>query len=66
MLLRLAVALGRSRDPQPLPPFQITAAGQAIELRFPPGWLEKHPLTRADLANERAYLEAGRFELSFE
>lgn len=65
-LLRLAVTLNRSRDPQPLPPFQITAAGQVIELRFGPQWLDKHPLTRADLANEQAFLRAANFELSFE
>jgi len=65
LLLRLAVSLNRSRDPQPLPPFQITAAGQAIELRFGPEWLEKHPLTRADLAIQRDYLEAVGFQLSF-
>ncbi len=66
VLLRLSVTLTRSRNPQPLPPFQITAAGQAIQLRFGPGWLDKRPLTRADLANQRAYLEAAGFELSFE
>ncbi len=65
VLLRLAVTLNRSRDPQPLPPFQITAAGGAVELKFVPGWLEKHPLTRADLANERDYLQAAGYELSF-
>ena len=66
VLLRLAAALNRSRDPQPLPPFQVTAAGQALELRFVPGWLEKRPLTAADLANEAEYLRAADFELSFE
>lgn len=66
VLLRLAVTLNRSRDPQPLPPFQITAAGQAVQLRFGPEWLQKRPLTRADLANEREYLRAAGFELSFE
>ncbi len=65
-LLRLAVTLNRSRNPQPLPPFHITAAGQAIELNFGPGWLDKRPLTRADLANEQAYLRAAGFELSFQ
>ncbi len=65
VLLRLAVTLNRSRDPQPLPPFQITAAGKAIELKFVPGWLEKRPLTRADLANERDYLQAAGYEFSF-
>ena len=66
VLLRLAVTLNRSRDPQPLPPFQITAAGQALQLRFGPEWLEKRPLTLADLANERDYLRAAGVELSFE
>lgn len=65
-LLRLAVTLNRSRNPQPLPPFRIVAAGQALELKFSPGWLDKRPLTRADLANEQAYLRAAGYEVSFE
>lgn len=66
VLLRLAVTLNRSRNPQPLPPFQVTAAGPALQLRFGPEWLDKRPLTRADLDNERAYLRAAGYEFSFE
>ncbi len=66
VLLRIAATLNRSRDPQPLPPFQVVAAGSALELRFAPGWLDKRPLTAADLSNEREYLRVAGFELSFE
>jgi exopolyphosphatase/guanosine-5'-triphosphate,3'-diphosphate pyrophosphatase len=58
LLLRLAAALNRSRDPQPLPPFQLSAVGDKLELKLPAGWLEAHPLTHADLLNERAFLDA--------
>jgi exopolyphosphatase/guanosine-5'-triphosphate,3'-diphosphate pyrophosphatase len=65
VLLRIAVTLNRSRDPQPLPEFRITAAATTIELQFPTGWLEAHPATAADLGNDRAFLAAAGFNLSF-
>lgn len=57
LLLRLAVVLHRSRSSQPLPPLQLQADGSRLTLLFPPGWLDAHPLTRADLEQEAAYLE---------
>jgi exopolyphosphatase/guanosine-5'-triphosphate,3'-diphosphate pyrophosphatase len=36
-----------------------------VELRFPAGWLDEHPLTRADLEVEAAYLKKARFRLEF-
>jgi exopolyphosphatase / guanosine-5'-triphosphate,3'-diphosphate pyrophosphatase len=56
LILRLAAALNRGRDPQPLPTFQLVAAARTIELRFPHGWLGQKPLTSADLENERSWL----------
>lgn len=61
ILLRLAATLNRSRDPQPLPPFTLTAAGATLELRFPEDWLQDRPMTRADLRNERDYLASAGF-----
>ncbi|MEO0971605.1 MAG: Ppx/GppA phosphatase family protein [Pseudomonadota bacterium] len=58
ILLRLAVVLHRSRNPAPLPPIQLRADGAALHLLFPPGWLEAHPLTLADLQDEAEYLLA--------
>jgi exopolyphosphatase/guanosine-5'-triphosphate,3'-diphosphate pyrophosphatase len=36
---------------------------QRLELRFPAGWLDEHPLTRADLEAEARYLKKAGFRL---
>jgi len=51
-LLRLAVLLNRSQENAPLPDLQLTADGNALELRLPRGWLDGRPLLRADLLGE--------------
>lgn len=66
VLLRLAALLHRSRAELALPAIEAGAKDQHIRLRFPPGWLEQHPLTRADLQSEAEYLKLGKFRLSFE
>ena len=48
--------LYRSRSADPLPELQIQAVGNALKMRFPPEWLAAHPLTRADLKQEREAL----------
>jgi exopolyphosphatase/guanosine-5'-triphosphate,3'-diphosphate pyrophosphatase len=65
VLLRLAVLLNRGRTPTPVPDMRVDAGPNELALQFPPGWLEQHPLTRADLDNERDYLEAAGFRLTF-
>ena len=65
MPLRLAVVLHRSRSPLPLPPIELSAAKNALDLRFPPGWLDEHPLTRADLETEEACLREAGYRMSF-
>ncbi len=65
MPLRLSVVLHRSRSPLPLPPIELSAAKNALDLRFPPGWLDQHPLTRADLETEATYLRGAGYKLSF-
>ena len=61
VVLRLAVLLHRSRSDVP----EVTLVGskRALEVRFPSGWLEGHPLTQADLQEEAEFLKAGGFEL---
>ena len=64
-LLRLAVTLHRSRSPRSsLPEITMEAADNELRLRFPTGWLERHPLTHSDLEREAGYL-APQLRLSF-
>jgi len=63
ILLRLAVILHRSRSPDPLPEIKLAVSKKSIEMRFPDGWLDRHPLTLADLETEASYLEAGAYGL---
>ena len=60
IVLRLAVLLHRGRTAEPLPRFEVDARPQRRELglRFPAKWLAAHPLTRLDLEQEAAYLQA--------
>lgn len=64
VLLRLAVLLHRGRDPrgQP-PPVHLAAKGSRLTLTFDAGWLDQRPLTREDLARERAHLERAGYRL---
>lgn len=63
LLLRLSVIMHRSRSKARLPAFTLKADGQKIELSFPAGWLDLHPLTRADLEQEAGYLRSIDFKL---
>ncbi len=63
VLLRLAVVLHRGRSRQPLPPLTLAVNQQRLELRFPAGWLDEHPLTQADLEAEARYLKKAGFRL---
>ena len=65
ILLRLAVLLHRSRSPAPLPAIQLSAGKKRLAVSFPPGWLEGHRLTHADLEQEAAFLKAADFTLEF-
>jgi exopolyphosphatase/guanosine-5'-triphosphate,3'-diphosphate pyrophosphatase len=57
------VLLNRSRSRQALPKFSITAKGDVLQIKFPRGWLNKHPLTQADLDQEIKYLKAAKIKL---
>jgi exopolyphosphatase/guanosine-5'-triphosphate,3'-diphosphate pyrophosphatase len=63
VLLRLAVLLHRGRSATALPKLELHAKGRSLEVVFPKGWLEAHPLTATDLENEIEYLKAGNFRL---
>ena len=42
---------------------RLTAKNGALEMRFPPGWLDDHPLTVADLQSEIEHLKGVGFKL---
>jgi exopolyphosphatase/guanosine-5'-triphosphate,3'-diphosphate pyrophosphatase len=63
LLLRLAVLLHRGRSSVAFPEIQLTARGESLEVRFPRGWLDDHPLTVADLQTEIEHLKSIGFRL---
>jgi exopolyphosphatase / guanosine-5'-triphosphate,3'-diphosphate pyrophosphatase len=63
VLLRLAVLLHRGRSATALPRIELQAKGRSLEIAFPKGWLDAHPLTATDLENEVEYLKGGDFRL---
>lgn len=63
VILRLAVLLHRGRSAQALPKLELTPKARALDIAFPKGWLDSHPLTAADLDNEIEYLKAAGFRL---
>jgi exopolyphosphatase / guanosine-5'-triphosphate,3'-diphosphate pyrophosphatase len=63
VILRLAVLLHRGRSVEALPKIELLPKGRALDIAFPKGWLEAHPLTAADLDNEIEYLKAAMFRM---
>jgi exopolyphosphatase/guanosine-5'-triphosphate,3'-diphosphate pyrophosphatase len=63
VILRLAVLLHRGRSPGLLPKIELQARVRSLEIVFPRGWLDAHPLTAADLENEVEYLKPAGFRL---
>jgi len=53
-LLRLAVLLRRARRAEALPGIRIGATSRRLRVSLPATWLEQHPLTEADLEQERS------------
>jgi exopolyphosphatase/guanosine-5'-triphosphate,3'-diphosphate pyrophosphatase len=66
VLLRLAVLLHRSRSERRAPRLRLRAEKNALGVRFPDGWLARHPLTHADLDEERSLLGDVGFRLDVE
>jgi len=61
-LLRLAVLLCRTRSGEP-PKVHLRVDDNCWRVRFPDGWLDANPLTRANLRDERALLEPLHIQL---
>jgi exopolyphosphatase/guanosine-5'-triphosphate,3'-diphosphate pyrophosphatase len=49
--------LHRGRNDEALPAIRLQAQGRELRMSFPRGWLTQHPLTWADLRQEKAFLE---------
>lgn len=56
VLLRLAVVFKYASPLDGVPAFGFSATRGSYRLRFPDGWLDRHPLTAAELSQERDYL----------
>lgn len=65
VLLRFAVLMNRGRRKRPFPALRLWPGDQSLEILFPEGWLEAHPLTTAFLEEEAEYLKAAKFKLKF-
>ena len=66
VLLRLAALLHRAQSQAAIPRFVLEADDNKLHIIFQEGWLAEHPLTQADLENERNYLKDAKIELNFQ
>lgn len=66
ILLRLAVLFHRGRTDEQVPDLVIRVEKNFVELHFPYGWLDQHPLTQADLGKEYDYLKDANIKLLFD
>ncbi len=53
-MLRLAVLFRRARRAESLPRMQLSASSKSLRLKLPVAWFEQHPLTEADLQQEKS------------
>ena len=65
VLLRIAVVLHRGRSDAGMPGVVAQAGTGTLRLAFPPGWLDAHPLTFAELGHEADYLSVAGIRLRF-
>ena len=65
ILLRLSVVLHLSRSKDRLPAITFSAEQKIVVLEFLEGWLDHHPLTRADLEQEAEYPITADYKLRF-
>jgi len=65
VLLRLAVLIHRGRTPNTKPRPRLVVQGDSLNLSFPAGWLDAHPLTRTELEQEAQLLKTAGMTLEF-
>lgn len=63
VVLRFAILFHHIRDPLQAPSMQLQAAHNSLDITFSDGWLEAHPLTQADFAQEAEWLKRIDFTL---
>ncbi|HET7843165.1 MAG TPA: exopolyphosphatase [Xanthomonadales bacterium] len=56
VLLRLGALLHRGRTADSFPDIRLKAGDRTLKLTLPRTWLDTHPLTRADLEQERKHM----------
>ncbi len=66
VLLRVSVLMHRNRSAVAQPHLQATANNNKLTLSLPKNWLESHPLTQLDLAQEADYLATVDIKLNIE
>jgi exopolyphosphatase/guanosine-5'-triphosphate,3'-diphosphate pyrophosphatase len=67
VIMRLAVLMSRARSDSDVCDFAISVERkQRLSLALPPDWLDSHPLTTQDLADETDHLRELGFSLSLE
>ena len=64
ILLRLAVLVHRPRTDRVDLSIQCKVSKKTIDIIFPSGWFEAHPLTRADIEQEKYFLETIDYQLN--
>jgi len=64
LLLRIAALLHHGRYDTALPDIRAKAGDVSLTLQFPDGWLDEHPLTRADIEQEQEFFRAAGYELN--
>jgi exopolyphosphatase/guanosine-5'-triphosphate,3'-diphosphate pyrophosphatase len=63
LLLRLSVLFHRSHSIESIPKLTLQAENTKLTLLISKRWLDKHPLTKADLDSERGYLKSAAINL---
>lgn len=64
LLLRIAALLHHGRNDTELPGIRAKVGDAVLTLQFPDGWLDEHPLTRADIEQEQEFFRAAGYELN--
>lgn len=65
VLLRLAIILHRTRNPDRVPEVNLSLADGTLCLAFPPTWLDTHPMVTHDLSQERNKLQSAGIDMQF-